>query len=459
MFSILLVEDKESMAQMLTTALQSEGYDVTWAANGREGFSKFKENRFDLVISDLKLPYQTGLDILAMVKETQPMVPVILMTAFGTVETAVKAVKDGAFDFITKPFEPDHLLHLVKKALESQKMLTENMILKDEYSEHLNFPKIIGKSPKLMEMLEIVKKVSQNKTTVLLGGESGTGKELIARALHILSPRKGNPFIALNCAAIPRDLLESELFGHERGSFTGATEKKLGKFELADKGTIFLDEIGDMDLGLQAKLLRVLEEQELMRVGGTHRVRVDVRVIAATNKDLKEGIANKTFREDLYFRLNVFPIVIPPLRERKEDILPLAEHFIDYYCKEMKKEPKTLSPAATQQLKEHTWLGNIRELQNSIERAVILSDKEIGPLHLGLRSIESLGEEGGSVSEEELSLSGGLMEASAKAGKLVESKLIKRVLEQTDGNKTKAAEILKISFKTLHLKVKEYGLE
>lgn len=456
MFSILLVEDKESMAQMLMTALKSEDYDVTWAANGREGISKLKETRFDLVISDLKLPYHSGLDILALVKETQPMIPVILMTAFGTVETAVKAVKDGAFDFITKPFDPDHLLQLIKKALESQKALNENMILRDEYSENSNFPRIIGKSPKLMEMLEVVKKVSQNKTTVLLGGESGTGKELIARAIHILSPRKENAFIAINCAAIPRDLLESELFGHERGSFTGATEKKLGKFELADKGTIFLDEIGDMDLGLQAKLLRVLEEQELMRVGGTQRVRVDVRVIAATNKDLKEGIANKTFREDLYFRLNVFPIVIPPLRERKEDILPLAEHFVDYYCKEMKKEPKTLSASAKKQLQEHSWLGNIRELQNSIERSVILSDKEIQPIHLGLRTLEVSGAEGFS---EEIPCEGGLMEASAKASKLVESKLIKRVLEQTEGNKTKAAEILKISFKTLHLKVKEYGLE
>lgn len=459
MFSILLAEDKESMAQMLMTALKSEGYEVAWAATGREAIAKFKESRFDLVISDLKLPYHTGLDILTMVKESRPTVPVILMTAFGTVETAVKAVKDGAFDFITKPFEPDHLLLLIKKALQGQKTLSENMILKDEYSENLNFPKMIGKSQKLMEMIEIVKKVSRNKTTVLLGGESGTGKELVAKALHLLSPRKENPFIAINCAAIPRDLLESELFGHERGSFTGATEKKLGKFELADKGTIFLDEIGDMDLGLQAKMLRVLEEQELMRVGGSHRVRVDVRVIAATNKDLKEGIAHKTFREDLYFRLNVFPIVIPPLRERKEDILPLAEHFIDYYCNEMKKEPKTLSPEAIIELQRHPWFGNIRELQNSIERAVILSDREILPLHLGLRSILPVGTDLNQEHPPELLMEGGLMEASARAGKVVESKMIKKVLEQTDGNKTRAAEILKISFKTLHLKVKEYGLE
>lgn len=438
------------------TAVRSEGYEVVWASNGKEGMTRFKERRFDLVVSDLKLPFYSGLEILSKVKETHPMVPVILMTAFGSVETAVKAVKEGAFDFITKPFEPDHLLLLIKKALENQKLLTENMILKEEYSENLQFPKIIGKSQKLMEMLEIVKKVSQNKTTVLLGGESGTGKELIARALHLLSPRKEDPFIAINCAAIPRDLLESELFGHERGSFTGATEKKLGKFELADRGTLFLDEIGDMDLGLQGKLLRVLEEHALTRVGGVNRVIIDVRVIAATNKDLKGEIARKTFREDLYFRLNVFPIVIPPLRERKEDILPLAEYFIDYYCKEMKKGPKVLSTEAKNKMSEHPWLGNIRELQNCIERAVILSDHQILPHHLGLSSLEVNG-----LVElaQEFPPDGGLMEASSKAGKLVESQMIKKVLEQTDGNKTKAAEILKVSFKTLHLKVKEYGLE
>jgi DNA-binding NtrC family response regulator len=452
--SILIVEDKESLAKMLMTAFQAEGFETAWAENGREGMAKVKKGRFDLVVSDLKLPYHTGLEILEFVKENHPMVPVILMTAFGSIETAVKAVKEGAFDFITKPFEPDHLILLVKKALETQKLMTENMILKEEYSDNLEFPKIIGKSPKLMEVLENVKKVSQNKTTVLLGGESGTGKELVARAIHLISPRKDAPFIAINCAAIPKDLLESELFGHEKGSFTGATEKKMGKFELADKGTIFLDEIGDMDLGLQAKLLRVLEAQEFMRVGGVHQVMVDVRVVAATNKDLEDGIAKKTFREDLFFRLNVFPIVIPPLRERKEDILPLAEHFIEHYCKEMKKELKTLSPEAKSNMTAHPWLGNIRELQNCIERAVILSDREITPQHLGLHSIGTMND-----FSENFPLEGGLMEVSGRASKLIESKLIQKVLAETDGNKTKAAEILKVSFKTLHLKVKEYGLE
>ncbi|HXN07003.1 MAG TPA: sigma-54 dependent transcriptional regulator [Nitrospiria bacterium] len=454
MLSILIVEDKESMAQMIKATLDAEGYDVHLAGNGKEGISKFKEKRFDLVLTDLKLPFQSGLDVLAAVKENNPLVPVIVMTAFGSIETAVKAVKDGAYDFITKPFEPEHLLLTIKKALENRKLMTENMVMKNEFENNLKFPKIIGKSVKLMELLDVVQKVAPGKTTVLLGGESGTGKELIARAIYLLSPRKEAPFIAINCAAIPRDLLESELFGHERGSFTGASDKKLGKFELADKGTIFLDEIGDMDMGLQAKLLRVLEEQELMRVGGVNKILVDVRVIAATNKDLKAAIANKTFREDLYFRLNVFPIVIPPLRERKADILPLAEHFIDVYCREMKKEPKILTEEARLELMEHPWMGNIRELQNCVERAVILSDREITPRHLGLRSIGSA-----SGVTDDIPLEGGLMEVSSRASRIVESKLIKKVLAETEGNKTKAAEILKVSFKTLHLKVKEYGLE
>lgn len=454
MLSILIVEDKESMAQMIKTTLDAEGYDVHLAGNGKEGISKFKEKRFDLVLTDLKLPFQSGLDVLAAVKENNPLVPVIVMTAFGSIETAVKAVKDGAYDFITKPFEPEHLLLTIKKALENRKLMTENMVMKNEFENNLKFPKIIGKSVKLMELLDVVQKVAPGKTTVLLGGESGTGKELIARAIYLLSPRKEAPFIAINCAAIPRDLLESELFGHEKGSFTGASDKKLGKFELADKGTIFLDEIGDMDMGLQAKLLRVLEEQELMRVGGVNKILVDVRVIAATNKDLKAAIANKTFREDLYFRLNVFPIVIPPLRERKADILPLAEHFIDVYCREMKKEPKILTEESRLELMEHPWMGNIRELQNCVERAVILSDREITPRHLGLRSIGSA-----SSVTDDIALEGGLMEVSSRASRMVESKLIKKVLAETDGNKTKAAEILKVSFKTLHLKVKEYGLE
>ena len=453
--SILIIEDKESMAEMLMQAIEAEGYQVTWAKEGREGLQKLKENKIDLVVTDLKLPYKNGQEILQAVREYNPLIPVILMTAYGTIEAAVKAVKEGAYDFLTKPFDPDHLLLLIAKALEKQRLVTENLILKEEVSNQRKFPKIIGKSVKIREVEEKVQKVAESKTTVLLQGESGTGKELFARAIHSLSPRRDGPFVAINCAAIPKDLLESELFGHERGAFTGAVERRLGKFELADRGTIFLDEIGDLDLALQAKLLRVLEGDEFMHVGGTTKVKVDVRVVADSNKDLQTAIADKTFREDLYFRLSVFPITIPPLRERKEDIPVLMEHFTTYYCKELKKEIKTVSPEAQEILMNHVWTGNVRELQNCIERAVILSDGNvILPEHLGIRS-RSLSD----MIVKELSMSGTLQEVSTAAAKLAESRLIRKVLQETRGNKSRAAEILKVSYKTLLTKVKEYGLE
>ena len=453
---ILVIEDKESMAQMLTQAIEDEGYQVTWAKEGREGIQKLKETKIDLVVTDLKVPYKGGLEILQAVKEYNPLIPVILMTAYGTIETAVKAVKEGAYDFLTKPFDPDHLLLLIDKALEKQRLVTENLILKEEFSNQLKFPKIIGKSANIREIEEKVQKVAESRTTVLLQGESGTGKELFARAIHSLSPSRDGPFVAINCAAIPRDLLESELFGHERGAFTGAVERRLGKFELADRGTIFLDEIGDMDLSLQAKLLRVLEGDEFMHVGGTSKVKVDVRVVAASNKDLQSAIAVKAFREDLYYRLNVFPITIPPLRERKEDIPALVGHFLSYYCKEMKKDIKTASPEAMEILLNHVWTGNVRELQNCIERAVILSDGNvILPEHLGIRP-RSLGD---AIFKELLPISGTLQEVSAAASKIAESRLIRKVLQETGGNKSRAAGILQVSYKTLLTKVKEYGLD
>jgi transcriptional regulator with PAS, ATPase and Fis domain len=297
--------------------------------------------------------------------------------------------------------------------------------------------------------------VATGNTTVLLSGESGTGKELFARAIHELSPRKDGPFVAINCAAIPRDLLESELFGHERGAFTGAVGRKLGKFELADRGTIFLDEIGDMDLALQAKILRILEGEEVMRVGGTNKVKVDTRVVAASNKDLQAAIARQAFREDLFYRLSVFPIMIPPLRERREDIQSLAEHFVNYYSKEAKKELKIISPEAMNLLSNHVWTGNVRELQNCIERAVILTDeKEILPQHLGIRPMTS--EE---MLKQEVVLEGALHEVSAAATRQAETRMIKKVLKETGGNKTKAAEILQVSYKTLLTKIKDYGIE
>lgn len=452
---ILVIEDKESMAQMLSQALQAEGHQVIVARDGREGLQKFKESKLDIIVSDLKLPHKSGLEILEAIKEHNPLIPVILMTAYGTIETAVKAVKEGAYDFITKPFDPDHLIHLINKALEKQRLVTENLILREEFAKHLKLPKIIGKSPKMMEVVEKVQKVAASHTTVLLLGESGTGKELFARAVHYLSPRKEEAFVAINCAAIPRDLLESELFGHERGAFTGAVARKMGKFELADKGTIFLDEIGDLDLALQAKLLRVLEGEEFMRVGGTVKIKVDVRVVAATNKDLQTAIGQKLFREDLYYRLAVFPVTIPPLRERADDIPALVEHFVNYYCKELKKDLKTVAPASMELMVKHPWTGNVRELQNCIERAVILTDGQvISPEHLGLRVKEPA--EAGLA---DLPTEGSLQDVSSMATQFAESRMIRKVLKETGGNKTKAAEILKVSYKTLLTKIKDYGIE
>jgi DNA-binding NtrC family response regulator len=455
MRTILIVEDKESMAQMLSQTLETEGYHVIWAKDGEDGIEKVKETKVDLVVTDVRLPHKSGMEVLNAVKEYNPKIPVIVMTAYGTIETAVKAVKEGAYDFLTKPFEPDHLLLLIDKALEKERLVTENLILKEVLSRHIGFPKIIGKSKKLLEVVEKAQKVAAGNTTVLLQGESGTGKELFARAIHYLSQRKDGPFVAINCAAIPRELIESELFGHEKGAFTGAVGKKLGKFELADKGTIFLDEIGDMDPSLQVKLLRVLEEDGFMRVGGTLKVKVDVRVISASNKDLLVAIANQRFREDLYYRISVFPVMIPPLRERREDIPMLVEYFLSYFCKETKKGTKILSQAAVDLLMNHIWTGNVRELQNCIERAVILSDgNEIDPEHLGikLKELEC-------TPASELPIDGTLQEVSSAATRRAETMLIKKVLKETSGNKTRAAEILQVSYKTLLTKIKDYSIE
>lgn len=452
MGTILLIEDNERMAQVLARHMELEGHHVILALNGSAGLEEFRRQKVDLVLTDLKLPEKSGLEVLHAIKDENPMVPVVVMTAHGTIETAVKAVKDGAFDFLQKPVDPEHLLLIIGKALETRQLVTENLILKEELSQ-ARYAKMVGQSRVLLEAQEKVKKVAAGTTTVLLLGESGTGKELFARMIHDLSPRKSGPFVAINCAAIPKDLLESELFGHERGAFTGATGRKIGKFELADEGTIFLDEIGDMDLGLQGKLLRVLEGDRFMRVGGTAKVKADVRVVAATNKDLQVAVAKQAFREDLYYRLNVFPIVIPPLRERREDIPPLVEHFLALYARELKKDVRDWSPEAMDLLMRHPWSGNVRELQNCIERAVIMCEgRTIQPEHLGLGSSPAVG-------VEEPQMSGPLQAVSSAASRAAEIKLIERALRETGGNKSRAAEILQVSYKTLLTKIKDYGLD
>lgn len=449
METILIVEDRGPLAEMLAQALTDAGYRVVCAPDGRQGIEQVRTGEIDLVVTDLRLPHGDGLSVLQAVKAYRLSIPVILMTAYGSIETAVKAVREGAHDFIAKPFAPDHLLLQIEKALRQQRLVTENTIFK----ERLRLPNLIGKAQTMLHAVEQMRKVAPGKTTVMLCGESGTGKELFAQATHQLSPRRERAFVAINCAAIPHDLLESELFGHERGAFTGAVEKRTGKFELADKGTIFLDEIGDMDPALQAKLLRVLEAGEIMRVGGAVSVKIDVRVVAATHRNLLQAIAQKTFREDLYFRLNVFPILIPPLRERAEDIPALVDHFIAYYAKEMNKEVKTVSEQALAMLLAHPWTGNVRELQNSIERAMILSDGSvILPSHIGLRSRPR------EASLSDIPMEGGLQQASEAAVRQVESRMVRKALSETGGNKARAAERLKISYKTLLTKIKEYEI-
>ncbi len=443
------------MAQMLRETIEAEGYRTVIARDGLEGIRLIREGHCDLVLSDLKLPKKDGIEVLRASKAENALTPVIMMTAFGTVETAVTAMKEGAYDFITKPFDTDHLLLLIRRALENQRVLTENILLKDELAERLGAPKIIGKSNGIVDVAQKVQKVAPGKTTVLLLGESGTGKELFARAIHDLSPRSPYPFVPINCAAIPRELLESELFGHERGSFTGADARKIGKFELADKGTVFLDEIAEMDLSLQTKLLRVLQEGEIERLGGLKAVRIDVRVVAASNRNLAQAVEGRLFREDLFYRLNVFPITIPPLRERREDIPLLSDYFIGKYCRDLKKPPKSLSGDAVELLQQYPWKGNVRELENCIERSIILCDgATITPEHLSLDRESTLER-----CLKNVPLDGPLEETAREATRIAETERIVRALRETRGNKTRAAELLKVSYKTLLTKIKDYGVE
>lgn len=451
---ILIVEDKKSMAQMLRTTLESEGYECLVAFNGKEALRIISHEQPDLIITDLKLPDTDGLAILKELRQQNQDTPVIIMTAFGTIEIAVEAIKEGAFDFVPKPFDMDHLLLIIRRALDTRRLYRENLLLREEMAFHKGMPEIVGKSAAISDVLDKVKKVAPTKTTVLLQGESGTGKELFARTIHYMSPGAKGLFVPINCAAIPRDLLESELFGYEKGAFTGATHRKLGKFELASNGTVFLDEISELEPSLQAKLLRVLQDQIIERIGGTTPIQVNVRVVAATNSDLLRAVKEGRFREDLFYRLNVFPIVIPPLRERKEDIPALTEFFIERFSREMKIPPKKLSIDALKILMQYNWKGNVRELENTIERAMILADgNTILPEHISLMSIESIS------SIDDIPMDGTLEETTKAAVRRAESERIRRVLNETHWNKTRAAEILQVSYKTLLTKIKEYNLE
>lgn len=450
--SILVVDDKDSMRSMLTETLIEEGYRVDAADTGKKAIDLVHNKSYDLVLTDLKMPDVDGLTVLREIKEVEADTAVILMTAYGTIEDAVAAMKLGAIDFLTKPFDTEHLCVLVNRALENRRMLAENGLLREELMANTGLGSIIGKNEKMHEVGQLIHKVAGSDASVLLQGESGTGKELFAKAIHSLSPRKERPFIAINCAAIPGELLENELFGSERGAFTGAHARKMGKFEIAHTGSIFLDEIGDMDIALQAKLLRVLQQKNFERLGGTKTVDVDVRVIAATNMDLNELIVQKKFREDLYYRLSVFPINIPPLRERMDDINELADFFIDRYCREMRKPMKSLSREATALLEKYHWPGNVRELENTIERAVILAEgKKITPDHLAIRLKRN--------EEIQLREGAGLKEIGAHAQARAERGAILRVLKEVRNNKRRAAKILKIDYTTLFDKLKKYNIE
>jgi len=383
---ILIVEDKDSLRLVLKKTLEAEGFGVDEAPDGRAALEKIGRERFAMVLSDLRLPRADGHEVLKAAVRADPEMPVILMTAYGTIKDAVSAMREGAYDYLEKPVDNDHLLALVRRALEHRSLLRENLLLKERFSRELEFPEIVGDSPALQSALDQVRRVAPTDATVLLEGESGSGKELFARAVHHLSGRKKQSFLAINCAAIPEGLLESELFGHEKGAFTGAVVAKRGKFEIADKGTLFLDEIGDLSQPLQGKVLRVIEQRQFERVGGTATKAVDIRLVAATNHDLKALVASGAFRQDLYFRLSVFPIAVPPLRDRREDIPALAEHFVRKFAAEQKRHgPVSIDPAALRALVDHSWPGNVRELENTIERALILGEGDrVLPGHLNL---------------------------------------------------------------------------
>ena len=458
---LLLVEDKNELRAMLRKALERSGYTVDEAPDGTAAIQKVRARRYLLVITDLKMPGASGLEVLRETKHADATIPVILLTAFGSVEEAVTAMKEGAFDFLQKPVDLDHLKLLVQRAARQQELLRENLLLREEYTARYGFPRIVGEHASIREISQQVQRIAATDSTALLLGESGTGKELFARAIHHLSNRREQPFVALNCAAIPEGLVENELFGHERGAFTGAGARKVGKMDLAHHGTLFLDEIGELPLAIQAKLLRVLEERRFERVGGTQVLEVDVRIVVATNRDLQKLMQEKLFREDLYFRISAVPITIPALRDRGNDVWLLADYFLDKFSREFAKPGLELSSDAKQRLLEYRWPGNVRELQNTLERAVILADglsiRASGlQLPLPKPDLESVPD---GMLPEKFSWEGSLEEVTQRATGHVERVLLESTLRDCQWNKTRAAERLGVSPKTLLAKIRAAGLE
>ncbi|HEX8790003.1 MAG TPA: sigma-54 dependent transcriptional regulator [Polyangiaceae bacterium] len=458
---VLIVDDEPNLRKILSAQLSRDGYDVMTANDGEEGLSALKDHHIDLVITDLKMPKVDGMTLLKKALEEDPELPVVLITAHGTIDTAVEALKSGAFDFVTKPFDKDEVRQIVAKALKTRDLRAADATPMPA-ARDARFG-IIGHSQGILDIYAILERVADTPTTVLISGESGTGKELVARALHEHSSRKDKPFIKVNCAAIPKELIESELFGHERGAFTGAVSSKPGRFELANGGTLFLDEIGEIPIEMQVKLLRALQESEFERVGGIKTIRVDVRLVAATNRDLKRLIAASAFREDLFYRLNVVPIRLPALRERTGDIPVLVEHFLGKVNERLKKKVEGVESEAMDVLVAYPWPGNIRELENVIERAVLFCDAQklrASDLPPEIRGIPAMANV--PLPEADLTAAlageGGLKEHVKVAMSRLEKELVSRALQQTGGNVTHAARLLKISRKGLQLKMKELGL-
>ena len=449
---ILIVDDEENFRHMLSVILKKEDYDVETAPNGEEGLKKLALSQFDQILCDIRMPHMDGMEFL---KEAQKMGvegTIIMMSAYGTIDTAIEAMKLGAYDYISKPFKPDEIILTLKKAEERERLRKENERLRKEVQKEYSFKNIISKNEKMLNLFEVIKKVAPYKSTILITGESGTGKELIARALHYNSDRSERPFMPVNCGAIPENLLESELFGHAKGAFTDAIRTKKGLFEEADGGTLFLDEIGELPPQLQVKLLRVLQDGEIRRVGESKSIQIDVRIVAATVKDLVKEVSEGRFREDLFYRLNVLPMHLPPLRERKEDIPMLVHHFIHKYSQSMNKQVVGISPKGLEVLMNYKWYGNVRELENTIERAIVLTDGkniELENLPIEIQNFQDQIQLA-ALAEENYSIK--------KASKFLEMNLIKKALKKTKGNHTHAARLLEISHRALLYKIKEYGV-
>jgi DNA-binding NtrC family response regulator len=443
---ILVIDDETLMREFLFEALTRAGHEVETCSGGREGITALEEKSFDVLVTDLKMTPMSGLEVVKAASEVSPQTVAIVMTAYGTIETAVAALKSGAEDYILKPFAPDELELVIQKALAKERLEQENAYLRAENNRGYDLHAMIGQSDAMHAVYEQIQKVAGSRATVLIRGESGTGKELVARAIHYGGPRRDKPFVKVNCAALSAGLLESELFGHEKGSFTGAHERKIGRFELADGGTLLLDEISEINTELQPKLLRALQEREIERVGGTRIIPVDTRIVATSNRALEEAVEDGTFREDLFYRLNVIAIHLPPVRRRKEDIPLLMEHFLRRYAKENGRHPVTFSQAAQDVFLDYDWPGNVRELQNAIERAVVLSnDPVLQPEHFSMGG--ALGRRGNG---------NGTALAVGTTVAEMERKLIVATLQECGQNRTQAAKVLGISVRTLRNKLNEY---